>query len=443
MIRRIVLNNYMSHAQTVIEPAAGLTIICGPNNCGKSAIASALQTLCGNHDGDFMVRHGEKLCSVTVETDDGHTIAWRRKGGKVAWVINGTEVNRASKANLPDNLQPLLRLPRVQHPNKNEEFDVHFGDQKSPLFLIDKESDAAAFFSTASDAEKFLEMQKLHKQRVTDRKRLHSQTVDELARCDLELAALAPLEQVNVELEKAGSRRQEIENDVAIQLGLELLIKQIGDQLSLISYRQAQARAAHALTPPPALADESPLEGLVGRLDQTVRRTVACGQQKQALHPLTEPPVLEDEASLLNMGKRLSEQTKLAGRLDALTTALTALADVPAVQDPAPLAVLVERLHKSHAVASAAQRRHDALRGLGEAPAQLEESPMVDLLNRLNSASGAAAKLRADSAELDLELRALDEQITQWLWANPTCPTCGAVTSREHLLQEAKGGVHG
>lgn len=443
MIRRIVLTNYMSHALTVIEPAAGLTIICGPNNCGKSAIASALQTLCGNHDGDFMVRHGEKLCSVTVETDDGHTITWRRKAGKVAWVIDGTEVNRASKANLPDNLQPLLRLPRVQHPNKNEEFDVHFGDQKSPLFLIDKESDAAAFFSTASDAEKFLEMQKLHKLRVQERKRMHSQTAEELTRCDLELAALAPLEQVNVELEKAESRREEIEKDVAIQAELELLIKQIDDQLSVVAYRQNQASAARELTVPPALADDAPLEGLIGRLDQTVRRVGICGKQKESLHALAEPPMLEDEASLLNLGKRLSEQAKLVGRLTAQSNALTNLADVPVVHDPAPLAVLVERLDKAGAAASAAGLRYGALGRLGDVPGLLEEAPMADLLNRLTTASGAVARIRADSAELDLELRAIDEQITQWLWANPTCPTCGAVTSKEHLLQEAKGGGHG
>src|SRR3954453_10828286 len=138
MITRIVIDNYMSHAHTVIEPAAGLTVIVGPNNCGKSAIVSALQTLCGDHDGDFMVRHGEKSCSVTVDTDDGHTITWRRIKGKVSYVLDGEEVHRASRANLPDQLHEFLRLPKVLHPSGDKEFDVHFGGQKSPIFLIDK-----------------------------------------------------------------------------------------------------------------------------------------------------------------------------------------------------------------------------------------------------------------------------------------------------------------
>src|SRR5258706_12911951 len=120
MITRIILDNYMSHAQTVIQPASGLTVIVGPNNCGKSAIVSALQNLCGDNDGDFMVRHGEKTCQVNVETDDGHTITWRRKGKPVSYVIDGVEVHRVGHGNLPDDLDALLRLPKVSHPNDDK-----------------------------------------------------------------------------------------------------------------------------------------------------------------------------------------------------------------------------------------------------------------------------------------------------------------------------------
>src|SRR5688572_19125016 len=98
MITRIVLENYMSHGRTVIEPAAGLTVLVGPNNCGKSAVVSALQTVCGDHDGDFMVRHGEKSCQVTVETSDGHSVTWRRVKGKVSYVIDGREVHRTGRS---------------------------------------------------------------------------------------------------------------------------------------------------------------------------------------------------------------------------------------------------------------------------------------------------------------------------------------------------------
>jgi AAA15 family ATPase/GTPase len=94
MIRQITLQNYMSHADTVIEPATGLTVLVGPNNCGKSAVVFALETVCNNASGGYMVRHDEKEASVTVETDDGHTLLWKRRGNTVSYVIDGREMSK-------------------------------------------------------------------------------------------------------------------------------------------------------------------------------------------------------------------------------------------------------------------------------------------------------------------------------------------------------------
>src|ERR1700733_14720606 len=137
MIRRIALQNYMSHTKTVIEPASGLTVLVGPNNCGKSAVVSALQTLCNNESGDYMVRHREKDARaavetrVTIETDDGHTFVWRRKGSTVSYEIDGRTINRL-KGGVPDDLHSLLRLPNVEPGENSVPFDIHFGTQKSP-----------------------------------------------------------------------------------------------------------------------------------------------------------------------------------------------------------------------------------------------------------------------------------------------------------------------
>ncbi len=45
MLRRIILESFMSHAHTVIDLADGLTVLTGPNNCGKSAVVAALRIL--------------------------------------------------------------------------------------------------------------------------------------------------------------------------------------------------------------------------------------------------------------------------------------------------------------------------------------------------------------------------------------------------------------
>src|SRR5215831_4383508 len=110
MIRRITLQNYMSHTHTVIELAEGLTVLVGPNNCGKSAVVSALETLSNNASGGYMVRHDEKEASVSVETDDGHTLIWRRRGNTVSYLIDGRDIHRLGRG-VPDDLHKLLRLP--------------------------------------------------------------------------------------------------------------------------------------------------------------------------------------------------------------------------------------------------------------------------------------------------------------------------------------------
>src|SRR5512147_1990297 len=133
MISRIELHNFMSHSCTVIEPAVGLTVLVGPNNCGKSAIVSALQILCENDKGDYMVRHGEDDCRVVVVTDDGHRVEWRRKKSVVSYNIDGKDVHRL-QGDIPDDLHEILRLPKVAAAD-GRDYDIHFGVQKAPIFL--------------------------------------------------------------------------------------------------------------------------------------------------------------------------------------------------------------------------------------------------------------------------------------------------------------------
>ena len=172
MIKRIELINFMSHEHTVIEPAAGLTVLVGPNNCGKSAIVTALQILCHNENSTYVLRHGAKECRIIVETDDGHRIEWmRKKSGSPSYKINGQEFDRLrGESGVWDELARTLRLPRVEF--DNNKFDVHIGEQRNPVFLLgDKGKGAAQFFASSSDAIRLVEMQGLHKKRVSDNKK--------------------------------------------------------------------------------------------------------------------------------------------------------------------------------------------------------------------------------------------------------------------------------
>lgn len=439
MITRITLDNYMSHAHTVIEPAAGLTVILGPNNCGKSAIVSALQTLCGDNNGDFMVRHGQTTCQVTVETDDGHTIAWRRIKGKVSYVLDSVEVHRAGAGNLPDDLQTFLRLPKVRYQNGDKEFDIHFGDQKAPVFLIDNQADTAAFFSTASDAEKLLEIQKRHKDKVRDARREHQKITAQTAQLDALLTALSPLDEINLQLDSVEQAQRQLLDEERAAESLSLFIDQIEKQEQIVRFRAAAARAVAPLCPPPELSDLEPLGSLIDRIAGNTRRAQRLREETGVL-ALTQPPPEQDDT--LPLEQHISRLTRAAhtvrllrARLDSLAT----LYDPPPPLNTQPLADFVARFELASRSRSAAAIRQNALAFLSEPPALQDPSPLADLIARMTKAATAAAENRRAVADYAQQIAHIDSDMNAWLWAHPTCPTCGATTTRESLFTGAHG----
>jgi len=213
MIRKITLENFMSHGKTVIELADGLTVLTGPNNCGKSALVAALQILATNSKSKHVIRHGAKTSTITVETEEGDTIVWKRKKTTVSYNINGEDVHRIGQG-VPEDLPTTLRLDRVtteSGASKNE-YDIHFGEQKSPVFLLNETgSRAAAFFASSSDAARLVEMQHLHRTRSTrvrgDAKRLTGESEQNAAR----LAAFAPIDAISVAVQAAEKMQAEID----------------------------------------------------------------------------------------------------------------------------------------------------------------------------------------------------------------------------------------
>ena len=170
MITRIELTNFMAHRHTVIEPSAGLTVLVGPNNVGKSAVVAALQILCQNESAGYVVRHGERECSVAVQTADGQSVEWRRKNSTQSYVINGQTFDRL-KGKIPEELHQSLRLPMVDA-ESGSDFDVHFGTQKSPIFLLNSPgANRARFFASSSDAIQLVAMQKRHKEKLSERQK--------------------------------------------------------------------------------------------------------------------------------------------------------------------------------------------------------------------------------------------------------------------------------
>lgn len=434
MIRRIILENYMSHAHTELELADGLTVLVGPNNCGKSAVVSALQTLCGDNAGDFMVRHGQRTCSVIVETDDGHSIVWRRRGAAVSYVIDGREIARSGRGNLPDDLHEHLRLPKVQPAQGGEPFDVHFGGQKEPIFLIDSESRAAAFFSTCSDAEKLLEIQKRHKQKFASKRLEHKNVVSELAELDARLESLLPLDEIGLGLEALEAEHRSLVNHQAQLELLEQFIQKMHQEQSRMAYLRDRATRLAELQSPPELEPTKALEETIRLRESIDLNCHIFRAMRTAMEPLTLPPTLHNIEPLTRLGREMWLLQARIARLRSTAQTLEPLMELPALQDVCPLEDMLLRCGNANRAVAAAKTRHQALADLTHPPGLEDTAPLLALAQAMFMGSASQNKLRVLLKSIADQVATVEEEISAWLAANPHCPICGTPTDRDRFL---------
>lgn len=308
MIRRIVLENYMSHGRTVIEPAEGLTVLTGPNNCGKSAVVDALETLCRNAAGDYMVRHGERTARVTVETDR-HEFTWERTRGQVRYTIDGREVDRLGRG-VPEDLDRKLRLPRVRA--GDEDVEIHFAFQRAPVFLLDaSDNKKATFFASSSDASYLLDMQRRHQQRVKSRKAARRRLRREVDALEGEIAALDSVDELAprvAALERHAASVAECDAEAA---RLARHVDALDRARAAVARATAVCAASAALQAPPTLEETAPVERIAREL-----AAVASGRERAAvvgaaLARVDAPPRLDDGRELGAMLASLEHEARL------------------------------------------------------------------------------------------------------------------------------------
>ena len=402
MIRRVTLENFMSHKRTVLELAPGITVLLGPNNCGKSALVAGLMTVCRNDAGSYAVRHGQKVCRVTVETEEGNSVTWERKvtsgGGTVSYEVDGKRIDRV-RGDVPPEAAAVLRMPEAR--DDKDVFEIHFGCQKEPIFLLnDKASGrrAAQFLGLSSDAGKLLEMQRLHSARTAERQRTRSRLADEMAELDRRLVALAPLDDVRGPLGEAERIYAGIAAREQKARELELLLASMRQALREERGCASTAGALATVDHPPAQKDVDALQGLTQGLHPLLMACARGQQVAHALQNLPAPPSQQDVAVLhRDIGVLRDAQSRLEPprrRVDALN----GLTDVPSQHKTQELAGLVSALCMSRTVTAQVQERGAALELLTEPPVQ----------GRANALAATCEALARQASALDQATRALE-----------------------------------
>ncbi len=473
MIKRIELINFMSHRHTVIEPADGLTVLIGPNNCGKSAFVTALQILCHNSKSGFVLRHGEKKCEVIVETTDGHVINWsRKKNGSGIYVIDGEPFDRL-RGSVPAKVHEILKMPKVQC--DKEEFDVHFGEQSEPVFLLrDRGKASAQFFASSSDATHLVAMQSLHKSKVLVNKRDFKQLTRQQESLTEQLESLKPVDKLeetlaaaekqHLELQAAATKLEQIKQlmsaittsqsnydryskqatplqkliappEIKDERPLRELVASMKIAQTNLDRHSKQATQLQSLATPPEIKDERPLRELIASIESTAARGVVSQSMSAAFGKLSPSPAIKPAEPLEGLLQQIKSKQATGGQATKLATAFESLSPAPEIADTKALQRLLQKLQDRQRTSEISER---LLATVSNAPPLPKQTDIVAFSQTLDS---IGTKQRQVTQKADLckqaneELVALQIEFEVWVDANPVCPTCGSETDAQHLLE--------
>lgn len=441
MITRIELTNFMSHAHTVIEPAAGLTVLVGANNIGKSAVIAALQILARNETSTYVMRHGAKECSVKVETDDGQVVEWRRKKSP-SYVINGQTFDRLRGGDLPEELHRALRLPPVDA-GGDDDFDVHFGTQKSPIFLLDRPGTVAArFFASSSDAIRLVEIQKRHKDKHAEAKREKGRLEEEARRVTAQLDVLAPVVDLDDRLRAVEDLHAEV-----IQLREQLDearadAADLAAQTERLAQWQTRADVLTRLPSPPDLFPVVPLD----RLAANLVRQAADVERNDAVHhtltPLTGPPTLEPTEPLRQTVAHLERAANQQVAAMARHETLTQLASPPDLGNETELRHRLIALTKAQRQTELWAAQVELLHAVVEPPLPEETVPLATTLSQLDAAEREEQRGQDRLADAADELAQVARELRE-LAAGSQCRLCGSPLDPDRVLAHAAAGLGG
>lgn len=481
MLRRITLQNFMSHKHTVIDLAEGLTVLTGPNNCGKSAVVAALQILATNTASSHVVRHGEKECTITVETNDGHSLSWNRRKGKISYRLNGEDIHRLSRSEVPPELQSLLKLPTVETEAGKSAgtYDVHFGEQKSPIFLLgDPGSRAASFFASSSDATHLITMQHRHRQRVAEHKRDAKKLESAAAATAADLGQFATMDEVEQHLQNAEQGFAKIKAVAQAVFDLRQLIRNLIANETTIARHSSRSNTLSDLREPPRQNDVNAARDTIESLQEVSLMHRKANDILSACKPLQRPPETHPAIECGHLLSRLKSTEDELQVAEKTTTTFIKLKPPPALSNTEHLGSLVQQLpaatqhnHKlsqqlavynqlhaqqqpastdelSEIIRQLRQRllqtvqKQQTLIGfqpLKAAPALTDGAPLRKMVQSLTQSEESLAELRSILTDAMLALKNCMTAVRTFVASSPDCPTCGAKLNPEQLITTAPG----
>jgi len=481
----------MSHGRTEIDLADGLTVLTGPNNCGKSAVVAALQIIATNGKSNHVMRHGEKKCRITVEADDGHVICWERKKTVVKYTLDGEDIHRVG-ASVPDSVQDVLRLNPVEAKvGKTEhEYDIHFGEQKSPVFLLDQPGGrAASFFASSSDASRLVEMQHLHRKNVREQKSEAKRLQDRQQVYSQRLEHYQPLSEISQRVDQATNLLEQLDSANNQRQRLKELSTSLQNRQQQRGRYQLQLQLLDRLNTATTTPDElqqaqstsGQLRSTISHLSEYLHQRNLYEKLAKCLNDLTAPPPMEPAESCRRLLDALRNEATRQSHFGHLSKGLAPLQSVPDFTHTSNLEIHIRKLKAAHTRTHAVRSVCDAVEPLKVPPAQHATGRVRQIVSELQQRMETTSRLAltvtmldpltppqepVDSALLANTIKRLatslketestsaradmaiweasdcEEKIRSFVAANPKCAMCGADINPDTLLSNVPNLHH-
>lgn len=482
MIRKIVLENFMTHKHTVIELADGLTVLSGPNNVGKSAVVEAIRCICDNPPAAFVVRHNADKAVVTLELDSGVIIKWERtpKSSLYRIIADGNEeVYSKLQGNVPEDVQRLLRIGMLD--TQDDKLDIHIGHQKNPIFLLNESgSRVASFFAASTEAEYLVKM----RQALKDKTRLYrdkeKELIREIAQYKSLLEKYEPLGLLQQDLETCEKEYEWIINkereilqlselihgwesieerekslscftsilfelavppDVRNTPDLKEMIEIIEGISNRIKHLVSEDALLTFLTSPPELKETINLALLFDEMHLIKERATYGKTLRDILECLDNPPELKDTAFLNDLWKDICNLMNTCASIRCRLGILDEVKEPPRMNDTTMLAYIVDdmstllvEIEKEKAVLSLVSYKEPSLELKDVDSLESCISEYRRILQEIDICSESIENIGRD---LDKKKR----EIGEFLEKIRICPVCNQKMDLEHFIEESHNGT--
>lgn len=460
VIKRIVLKNFMAHKETVIDLAEGVTVITGPNNVGKSAIVEAVRALAQNpSQSRRAIRHGAKSAVVRVELESGDVLEWERNEKSAIYRIHTPldgecgdrerlagdpserETNTYAKFGhaIPEDVRSRLRLDLVETEG-NKNVDIHIGNQRYPIFLLDQAGfQAASFFAASTEAVHLLRMQQTLKSRTDRSKAKRKELLEEALEIEKELARYAALDALALVLEQAEADYGKI---IERAKDIPIFGAFIEGMAGMLRRFETKARTASVLTPlaapvelhaaapldqmiiesdavliagerltlrhallgslrqAPTLHDAPALDALLGQMTPSRSRWIRAGQDLGVLNGLSAPPRLMDAPALAAYILAYDSAARLHVELGQRAKALMPLGSPPPFLAVRELEATADAMEKTGLALERAGVAMGAIVRLSAPPVPNETMALQDIADQMERCEARMQERRSACAAL-------------------------------------------